>query len=357
MALSEMDSLDARGRAPTRYERSDEKVAIGAYLLATCMDAGVVLLPLLVLGVGPMTMGATFICGQALGMGGFIVIWCPHKVKMAEDWLQKMWVLTRTKMTLRLILGRSWHWLVLLSVALSGPSLTAVIVGAWPIGWMFLLRREGHQRYRAIQTGTGLGVAAAIVGCCLTVFAQPADVRGSGVLLALGITVAVLAVVVDSQNAVSILWGFHLAESLGLRQDHPTETWCAVVGTTLGCAAAGVIFAGVALAVEGTPQDWHSVGLFGLAGVCLGSPASILSRVAMPKTTKSSVTAVGLLSPAVSVGYLSLFGLIGGVRLTYLLTGVMLVMLGSGWALRTRQVQPSLPSRMVSTPGKADELY
>ena len=310
---------------------------VALYTSGVCLDAGVVLLPSLATRVTPMMVGALFMCGQGLGLCGVVIAWRPVAGLGFTARTVKRYISDEKGMIVRQAAGRSAHWFLLLSVALAGPSIAAIIWGAAPIVWAFALRRDARHRYRPIRGGASVGLMVAFVGCCLVIAAQPHDVRSDVMMVTAGVTVAVLGILIDSQSVISVRWGFELAERLGKERDHITEAWGGVLGTGIGGCTIGVVLLAVALTLEGVPVEFAQVGWCLLGGATLGL-AVIAARLALPRTDKSTINSVGFLGPAVSVGYLAMFGMLASLRLSYLLVGVALVMAGGTWSLHSRKI-------------------
>ena len=316
-----------------------------AFPVGVLFDAGVVLLPPLTEQLEPMTMGLWFLWGQTFAILAYSVLTKPRQLKTNTNPLwPSLYYHFKTKLFLRSTSGHLGIWLILISVTLSGPTIAAVIVGAWPIGWTFMLRRfsvdEDGARYYPIHLGAWLGLLAAFVGCTLTVLAQPPELLDTGWLLGLGVCLALLGIVVDSQCALSIPWGYKFAHHIGHPRIPNIESWTSILGTGMSSLLCCLLLVGPVTAIEGNIFDSNteSATLSFLFGCCVGSVPSIMARLALTRTPKSTVTSWGFLSPAISVMYLALFGLLEELNLSYLLSGVALVMIGSLWAQRTNPV-------------------
>ena len=322
------------------------RTAFVLYAVGVLFDAGIVLVPSIAVGVPALTIGALHMCGQGLAMLVLAAVWTPAGLPRDRLLMSVLFRHARTPLFGRFMMGRCSIGMLLVAAALSGPSLTAVIYGAWPVGWALVLRHasvdsSGH-RYQQVNAAAGVGLAAAFAGATLTVLAQPPQLRAEPRLLAAGAAVALAALAVDSQNSLSVTWGFRVAAQLGAGRRPGPESWIAVAGTGAACLAAGVAFWAAAATVEGVPAaGLVAVGL--RLGAVTGLPPTVLSRIAMTRTTKSTVAAVGFATPAVTVVYLMLLGWLDDVRVGYLLGGVALVIAGGVWATRTHPGRPDRP--------------
>ena len=106
--------------------------------------------------------------------------------------------------------------------------------------------------------------------------AQPVELRADRWLLTLGIFMALLAVLVDSQNVVSVKWGILFADKLRMSHKPSVESWGAIAGAAIGSTCAAVVFMTISLAVEGVPQQPEQAFLCVLVGAVLGSGPTYL---------------------------------------------------------------------------------
>ena len=157
------------------------------------MGAGVVLTPALT-GVSTLWLGFWFLAGMCGGCVAYLVLRLPPTEQRPRIWAAAR-VGAHSKMFAAAMLGRGGHWMLIIAVALSGPTVAAAVWGMAPLGWAVVLcltAKDGTgRRYQRLTAPVVVATVLACGGCVAVVLSQPLQIRSSGWMLVAGWAAAV----------------------------------------------------------------------------------------------------------------------------------------------------------------------
>ena len=303
------------------------------------LDAAVVLAPALT-GISALWLGFWFLAGLCATCIGYLTFG-PFPESGGTVLWPSIRVAIPTKLFALAMFGRTGHWLLLVAVALVGPTVAAAVWGLGPLGWVLLLyltaTGTAGRRYQQFTVVSWGGAVVASAGCVAVVLSQPVEIRAAGWLLAAGIATAVVGMLSHCLNSLTISWGMKTASSADLEHDWRAESWLAVLATTIAAVAACIVALPVALISGGAAPPLGGVALSVTFGAVAGAVPVVWSRVVMARITVATVAIVSTSTPAVSVAYLAILGQLGGIQTWLLLIGVIGVVCGASAAMH----QPS----------------
>ena len=301
------------------------------------VDAGVVLVPALV-GVSTLWLGFWFLAGMCGGCVGYLVLRLPPAEQRPRVWAAAR-VGARSEMFAAAMLGRGGHWMLIIAVALIGPTVAAAVWGMAPLGWAVVLcltAKDGSgSRYQQLTVPVVVAAVLVCGGCVAVVLSQPLQIRSSGWMLVAGLAAAAFGTGLDCLNSLSVSWGLRTAASAGARRDPRREAWlCVLCAAAAAAAACGVALVAAVAGPEPAPAAGSALVCVLFGAVC-GAVPVVWVREILTRTSVASVMVLSTATPAVSVAYLASLGLLGGVNGWVLVGGVGAVIAGSVAALRS----------------------
>ena len=143
------------------------------------LDAGVVLVPALT-DASTLWLGFWFLAGMCGGCVGYLMLRLPPAEQRPRIWTAAR-VGARSKMFAAAMLGRGGHWMLIIAVALSGPTVAAAVWGMAPLGWAVVLcltaKDVSGRRYQRITAPVAVAAVVACGGCVAVVLSHPLQIR------------------------------------------------------------------------------------------------------------------------------------------------------------------------------------
>ena len=210
-------------------------------------------------------------------------------------------------------------------------SVSAILFELWPIPFILIVSRflgDAYGYSRNLPVIVPL-MAVAFVGLVLVVASQTGSFGGIGNIGfpegMQGVVLAIVAALLGSLGACSLIWGRNLADQLaGMGVTHRDRSSLVLFGAILGFGISSfwgaTANAAVGLLYAGRPSfEVFSVGV--IVGVLLQASAAILQRKANLSTRNLGVNALGYAIPILSLIWLWIFSEINVLRPDYLILG------------------------------------
>ena len=202
-------------------------------------------LPALMSSVGVLWLVCWVLIGYCISLFGIISIGHHGSAALLLSQNRRGWAaLSRNRDLVLSLLGRQSLLLMILSTALIGPTLPAVVWGMQPLVWTYVLNSSGNGWACSDRSWKAFGLG--FLGCAITVLAQPADLRGDGALLLVGSLLAVGATLADGCGSSNLAWGARVARFVPRSEpDNMTLTAVREPGQLFRCSRVGLVVSAV----------------------------------------------------------------------------------------------------------------
>ena len=220
-------------------------------------------------------------------------------------------------------------------------SIAAALYETWPIflafltAWLF--RSQG--RYRRITNKTIFMFALAVLGMALVIASQAggfgafvsADTGGGGINLALGVALALGAILTNAFGALGFKWVADLASELS-EVCELTKGWRELFTTSVGltvCSLASLPFIALVGVMRNEPIAPDSMMYGATGGLLIWAVGTILWRMAILISSNLEINLMNYLTPLLALAWLFAFSQVGDVSVGYLLIGVAAIVLAN----------------------------
>ena len=285
------------------------------------------LVPTVASSVGVWWLVCWLFAGYSVSMVGMLVVFHRDSVKLLLSQNFQWWkAMSYTRDMGLSLIARLAPLPLLAGSALIGPTLPAVIWGMQPMVWTFVLNSSNSRwscsskAWRAFILG--------FFGCVFAVLAQPADIRGDGLLLATGCLLAVAATVTDGFGSANLAWGDRAARRLPQLAPDDMALTAALCVNLPSTFIAFTVALTLALVTHNPMGDITPA----LATFAFGIPwasATYAWRKCGMISSNTGVFVIGSAAPAVTTLYAAALGLLSGINLGWLVAGVVMVSVAS----------------------------